>query len=81
MGGFFSVWDTQTRNIVNTYAWLDDALAVVANLVAAFGADYADALELSWTSDDDAEHRVIASGFTLLVMARQTSPESAAAAS
>ncbi len=81
MDGYFSLWDTSSRNIIDTYDWLDDALAVAANLIESFGAEYAEALDLSWTSIDQREHRPIASGFTLLVMARQTSAPPTAAAS
>lgn len=71
MADFFSLWDTESGNIVNTFEASDDALRVAAELISEFGASYADALELSWTSDH-GEHRVIATGKPLIALAHRS---------
>ena len=65
MGAFFSLWDTRGRNIINTFDSGSPALRVAAELIDAFGTDYANDLELSWTSNE-GEHRVIATGKALI---------------
>lgn len=68
MVGYFSLWDTRGRNIINTFDSSSHAQRVAAELIGALGDSYSNQLELSWTSDD-GEHRVIATGSALKALA------------
>lgn len=69
MHAYFSLWDTDSRNIVDTFEDGSEALRVAHGLIEANGADYADMLDLSWTSvDDQTQH--IATGKALIALTR-----------
>ncbi len=85
MTGYFSLWDTRGRNIIDTYSTAAVALRSAADLLQSFGMEYADDLELSWTSHDQSQHQVIGTGPALVALAsgvldgHQTLPEFVAA--
>ena len=51
----FELWDTITQNIIGAYDTKDDALAVVAAAVRAYGPAYADTIALVHDLDRRAE--------------------------
>ena len=67
----FELWDTETRNLVETFATEDEALAAVRELVAVNADVYPAALALA-LEDDDGETTVIARGHQLAARARLT---------
>lgn len=75
MDGYFSLWDTSSRNIINTYVDPKAALRSASALIASFGDEYADDLELSWTSEDQQSHHVVATGSLLVALAGTQSSE------
>ncbi len=69
MKPYFSLWDVAGGNLVNTYSNGQMALRVAAELIDVNGLEYANDLELSWTSSSD-ETRHIAIGEALVALTR-----------
>ena len=65
----YELWDTETRNLVETFETEDEALAAVRELVAVNAAVYPAALALA-LEDDEGETTVIARGQQLAARAR-----------
>lgn len=65
----YELWDTETRNLVETFETEDEALAAVRDLVAVNADVYPAALALA-LEDDAGETTVIARGQQLAARAR-----------
>ncbi len=65
----YELWDTETRNLVETFDTEDEALAAVRELVAVNADVYPAALALA-LEDDEGETTVIARGQQLAARAR-----------
>lgn len=69
MIAYFSLWNIDSRNLVDTFEDGSEALRVAQSLIEANGVDYADMLDLSWRSaEDQTQH--IATGEALIALAR-----------
>ena len=66
----FELWDTETGNIVGSFATADESLALARTLLAAYGRDYANDLALS-RRVGDGPAKVVARGEPLAVLAEQ----------
>lgn len=66
---FYELWDVRSGNIINTYDTEGEALAVVRDLVAANGPEYAHGLSLA-IEDDAQDTTLVAKGTELAQRAR-----------
>lgn len=69
MEPYFFPWDVKSGNLIDDFTLGDDAMRLAAHLIASYGEDYADQIELSWTSPRD-ETQLIASGPALVALTR-----------
>jgi hypothetical protein len=66
----YELWQTQTRNLIGTFATEAEALEVVRRAADSHGSDYIDTIFLG--HEDNVGHsRMVAEGKALLQMARQ----------
>ncbi len=73
MDGVYDLWDTQSGNMIGTFDSESEALSVVRDLIADFGNEFADELDLGWIAPD-GRSRSTASGAALLERAYATVP-------
>ena len=69
MTPYFSLWDVKSGNLIEDFDLSDAAMRLAADLIAGYGEEYADRIELSWTSGQD-ETQLIATGPALVALVR-----------
>ncbi|MHB8576240.1 MAG: hypothetical protein ACYDCQ_13020 [Dehalococcoidia bacterium] len=66
----YSVWETDSANIIGTFDTERDALALVSRIADSMGAEYVDSFSLTRTAEDGAVAG-IAAGPELVSLARR----------
>lgn len=64
----YTLWDTDSGNLLGTYDAKQDALDVIRTAIGAYGPSYVDGLVLG-TEDDDGRPKAIAEGSDLAKLA------------
>ncbi len=69
----YSLWETESANIIGTFSMKAAALELVRDLASSMGAAYIEAFSLTHT-DDSGTVEGVASGSGLIALAGQSTP-------